>query len=83
MLGALKFHSEGHERKFLEVVGQSFCLPLMEEELSQSGTEAILQGAQDLDLKTFVAVRCASHTFRKEVEDLRSYMKSLDCDKVV
>lgn len=41
--GALKFHSGGHERQFLEEAEQSFCLPLMEEELSKSGTESILK----------------------------------------
>lgn len=38
---------------------------------------------QDLTVKTFVVVRCAKHSFRKEVEDLRPYMKSSDCDRVV
>lgn len=42
VIGALKFHSGGHERKFLEEAGQSFCLPQMEEELGHSGTELIL-----------------------------------------
>lgn len=83
VVGALKFRSEGHERKFLEETSQSFCLPLMEEELGQAGTEAIHQSVQDLALKTFVAVRCASRSFRKEVEDLHPYMKSSDCDRVV
>lgn len=50
----------------------------MEEELGEAGTEDILQSAQELALKTFVAVRCAKLSFRKEVEDLHPYMKSSD-----
>lgn len=77
VVGALKFHSGGHERKFLEEAGQSFCLSLMEDELAESGTKSILA------LKTFVLVHYASCTFQKEVEDLCPYMQSSDYEKVV
>lgn len=55
----------------------------MDEQLCEAGTETILKNVQDLALKTFVATRCASHTFHKEVEELRPYMQSSDCEKVI
>lgn len=59
------------------------CLPLMEEQLCEAGTETFLKNVEDLTLKTYVAARCASCTFHKEIEELCPYMKSSDCEKVL
>lgn len=50
VVGALKFHSGGHEQRFHDEAGQSFCLLLMEEQLDEARTEKILQDAEDLEL---------------------------------
>lgn len=55
----------------------------MEDELCQTGMESILKNVEDMALKTFVEARCASRSFRQDVENLRPYIKSSDCGKVL
>ena len=44
----------------LAAVGDSFCFPLMEKDLMGSGLSNILESAQDLSQKAFVAARYAA-----------------------
>jgi hypothetical protein len=55
IIGSLRFESQDREREFLSQAGASFCFPLMEKELMKTGAPHMLQCAQDLALKSFVA----------------------------
>ena len=48
------------ERELLSEAGGSFCFPLMEKDLMASGLTNMLESAQDLSLKAFMAARCAA-----------------------
>jgi hypothetical protein len=57
---SLRFESRDHERTLLAEAGESFCFPLMEKDLMDTGLKNILENAQDLSLKAFVAARWAA-----------------------
>ena len=57
---SLRFESRDREHTLLVEARDSFCFPLMEKELMESGLENMLESAQDLSLKAFVAARCAT-----------------------
>jgi len=57
---SLRFESRDRERGLLAAAGDSFCFPLMEKDLMGSGLNNILESAQDLSLKAFMAARCAA-----------------------
>ena len=57
---SLRFESRDRERTLLVAAGESFCFPLMEKDLMDTGLKNILETAQDLSLKAFVAAHCAS-----------------------
>jgi len=57
---SLHFESRDHELELLAEAGGSFCFPLMEKDLISSGLTNMLESAQDLSLKSFVAARCAA-----------------------
>lgn len=82
-MGSLRFPSGGHESKFLKEAGQSFCIPLMEERLCEEGSQRILENAQDLALKAFLAIRCASRALEKEGEasSSRDLISQIEKDK--
>jgi hypothetical protein len=63
---SLRFESQDRERGFLSQAGASFCIPLMETESMKSGVLNMLQYAQDLALKSFVATRCTAWQLRAE-----------------
>jgi hypothetical protein len=60
VIGSLQFESQDREHEFLSQAGASFCSPLMEKELMKSGMPNMLECAQDLALKSFVATWCAT-----------------------
>ena len=57
---SLRFESRDRECKLLAEAGGSFCFPLMEKDLMASGLMNMMESAQDLSLKAFVAARCAA-----------------------
>ena len=57
---SLRFESRDRECTLLAAAGESFCIPLMEKDLMDTGLKNILETAQELSLKAFMAVRCAS-----------------------
>ena len=59
VIGSLRFESQDREREFLAEAGASFCFPLMEKRLMDTGVANALQCAKDLALKSFMAARCA------------------------
>lgn len=65
---ALNFYSGGHERRFLAEARESFCLPFMEEKFCKAETKNILNNDEDLALKTFVAARCVSRSYKKHID---------------
>ena len=80
---SLRFESQDRERGLLAAVGDSFCFPLMEKDLMGSGINNILESAQDLSQKAFVAARCAARQVAAEnsskavVADLEAKVASL------
>ena len=67
VVGSLRFKSHNREREFLVEAGSSFCFPLMEQRLMNTGAANALQCAEDLALKSFVAARCARRWMEVEV----------------
>ena len=82
---SLRFESRDRERG--AAAGDSFCFPLMEKDLMGSGLNNILESAQDLSLKAFVAARCAARQLAAEdnsktvVTDLEAKVISLEKEK--
>ena len=62
----IQFARDDHERETLKEAEDSFCFPIMEEELGQENTEDILDHAKDLSMKSFLACRVAQ---RRCLED--------------
>ena len=67
VIGSLRFESCDREHEFLAEAGGSFCFPLMEKRLMNTGAANSLQCAEDLALKSFVAARCARRQLEVEV----------------
>ena len=84
---SLRFESRDRERGLLAAAGDSFCFPLMEKDFMGSGLNNILESAQDLSLKAFVAARCAARQLAAEdsskavVADLEAKVASLEKEK--
>jgi len=84
---SLRFESWDRERGLLAEAGDSFCFPLMEKDLMGSGLSNILESAQDLSLKAFVAASCAAQQLAVEdrskvvVADLETKVASLEKEK--
>ena len=84
---SLRFESRDRERELLAAAGDSFCFPLMEKDLMGSGLNNILESAQDLSLKAFVAARCAARQLAAEnssktaIADLEAKVASLEKEK--
>ena len=84
---SLRFESRDRERELLAAAGDSFCFPLMEKDLMGSGVNNILESAQDLSLKAFVAARCAARQLAAEnssktaIADLEAKVASLEKEK--
>ena len=57
---SLRFKSRDCERTLLAEAGGSFCFPLMEKELMDTGLKNILENAQDLSLKAFMTAHCVA-----------------------
>ena len=57
---SLRFESRDRERTLLAEVGESFCFPLMEKEMVETRLKNMLENAEDLSLKAFVAMRCTA-----------------------
>ena len=68
IVGSLCFERNDRERVFLAEAGDTFYFPLMERRFMRAGLENMLQSAQDLALKSFVASRCASRQLRLDDE---------------
>jgi hypothetical protein len=66
----LQFSSDDRERELLKEAEDSFCFPIMEEELTNESVDEILTHAQDLSMKSFIACRAAQRRCRR---DLRSH----------
>ena len=69
MVGSVHFKSGDRERGFLATAGDAFCFPLMERRLMRTGANNALQCTEDLDLKSFVAARCARRQLEVEREE--------------
>ena len=84
---SLCFESRDRERELLAEAGGSFCFPLMEKDLMASGLTTMLESAQDLSLKAFVAARCAAQQLATEessraaVADLEAEVAALEKEK--
>ena len=65
-MGSLRFESSDREWGFLAEAGNAFSFPLMEKRLMGTGMENMLQCAQDLALKSFVASRSTARQLRAE-----------------
>ena len=84
---SLCFESRDRERTLLATAGESFCFPLMEKDLMDTGMKNILESAQDLSLKAFVAARCASRQLAVEsssksaMADLKAKVAVLEQEK--
>jgi len=57
---SLRFKRLDRERTLLAEPGESFCFPLMENDLMDTGLKNILENTQDLSLKAFVVMRWAA-----------------------
>ncbi|RLM92495.1 hypothetical protein C2845_PM08G12790 [Panicum miliaceum] len=66
IIGNLRFESHDREHDFLSQAGASFYFPLMEKELMKIGVPNMLQCAQDLEPKSFVATRRAARQLQAE-----------------
>ena len=66
VIGSLHFESRDRECEFLADAGASFCFPLMEKRLMNTGATNSLQCMEDLVLKSFVAARCARRQLEVE-----------------
>ena len=86
IIKSLHFESRDRERGLLAAAGDS-CFPLLEKDLMGSGLNNILESAQDLSLKAFVAARCAARQLAAEdsskavVVDLEAKVASLEKEK--
>jgi len=84
---SLRFESRDRERELLAAAGDSFCFPLMEKDLMGTGLNNILESAQYLSLKAFVAARCAARQLAADdsskpvVADLEAKVASLEKEK--
>ena len=84
---SLRFESQDREHELLAEVGGSFCFPLMEKELMETGLENMLERAQDLSLKAFVPTRCAAWQLAAEggsktaVADLEAKVAAFEEEK--
>jgi hypothetical protein len=87
IIKSLRFESWDRERELLSEAGGSFCFPLMEKDLMASGLTNMLESAQDLSLKAFVAARCAARQLATEesskaaVADLEAKVAALEKEK--
>lgn len=75
VLDALRFESEDREQLFLSKASVSFCVPLMEKELMEAGVPRVLQSAQDLALKSFIASRCTAQQIEAEASSSSRVLK--------
>jgi len=81
---SLRFERRDRERTLLAAAGESFCFPLMEKDLMDTGLKNILENAQDLSLKAFVSARCAARRLESEssskssVADLEAKVAALE-----
>ena len=57
---SLRFERRDRERGLLAAAGDSFSFPLMEKDLMGTELNNMLESAQDLSLKAFMAARCAA-----------------------
>ena len=84
---SLRFESRDRERELLAGAGGSFCFPLMEKDLMASGLTNMLESAQDLSLKAFMAGRCAARQLAAEesskatIADLEAKVAALEKEK--
>ena len=74
---SLRFESRDREWELLAEAGGSFCFPLMEKDLMASGLTNMLESAQNLSLKAFVAARCAARQLATE-ESSRAAVADLE-----
>ena len=58
IIKSLRFESRDRECGLLAAAGDCFCFPLMEKDFMGSGLSNILESAQDLSLKAFMAALC-------------------------
>src|SRR6185312_7526978 len=77
IIKSLHFESRDRDRKLLAEAGGSFCFPLMEKDLMVSGLTNMLESAQDLSLKVFVAARYAARQLAAE-ESSRAAVADLE-----
>jgi len=66
IVGSLRFDSSDSERGFLVEAGSSFGFPQIERRLMLGGVSCMLENAEDLALKAYVAARCASRPLRMD-----------------
>ena len=87
IMKSLRFESRDRERTLLAAAGESFCFPLMEKDLMDTGLKNILESAQDLSLKAFLAAQCVSRQLATEsssksaMEDLEAKVAVLEQEK--
>ena len=67
VIGSIRFESRDREHKFLAKAGVSFCFPLMEPRLMNTGAANTLQFTEDLALKSFVTARYTQRQMEVEV----------------
>lgn len=83
----LRFESRDREHTLLAEAGESFCFSLMEKDLMETGLKNMLENAQDLSLKAFVAARCTARQLatesssRSAVSDLEAKVAALEQEK--
>ncbi|RLN33411.1 uncharacterized protein C2845_PM03G21310 [Panicum miliaceum] len=88
VVGALRFESGDRERGFLSEASSSFCFPLMEKRLMATGVPHMLQNAQDLALKSFIAARFAARQLEAEassgsrIAELEERIAALEKEKL-
>jgi hypothetical protein len=66
IISSLRFESQDREHSFLSEAKASFCFQLMEKKLMKTGVSNVLQCAQDLALKSFVATRYPARLLETE-----------------
>ncbi|RLM68975.1 uncharacterized protein C2845_PM17G07910 [Panicum miliaceum] len=86
--GCVRFDRGKHERQILLEASSSFCLPMIEKELMNTGTANVLRCAEDLALKALLAACCASRQLGNksaamaEVASLKEQVAKLEEEKV-
>jgi len=80
---SLRLESRDREHALQTEAGDSFCFPLMEE-LMESGLKNMLESAQDLSLKAFVAAHrqlVAESSSKSVISDLEAKVAALEQEK--